>query len=118
MSRSRRTAAPLRAPHGQVEALGATIRDATEWEAIPLQALFNNGRVKYFLCANSATSWSICFSRSRSIAFPIRICFGSSVLRCMYEKRVSTFSSSIGIDAVTITVSTIPFTWTTPRPGP
>ena len=34
-------------PKEQVETLGATITGATEWEVIPLQAFFKNGRVKF-----------------------------------------------------------------------
>ena len=38
----------IKDPTEHVEALGATITDATaEWEAIPLQVFFKNGRVKF-----------------------------------------------------------------------
>ena len=38
----------IKDPTEHVETLGATITDATaEWEAIPLQVFFKNGRVKF-----------------------------------------------------------------------
>ena len=37
----------IKGPKEQVETLGATITDATEWEVIPLEAFFKNGRVKF-----------------------------------------------------------------------
>ena len=37
----------IKDPKEHVETLGATITDATEWEVIPLQVFFNNGRVKF-----------------------------------------------------------------------
>ena len=38
----------IKDPTEHVEALGATITDATaEWEVIPLQVFFKNGRVKF-----------------------------------------------------------------------
>ena len=36
----------IKDPKEHVETLGATITDATEWDAIPLQVFFKNGRVK------------------------------------------------------------------------
>ena len=38
----------IKGPTDHVETLGATITDATaEWEVIPLQVFFKNGRVKF-----------------------------------------------------------------------